>query len=308
MLYYLRKLYKILSGRKHSFIDTKDFSRVNLTSDKTSSIICKWILEKKPFIVTRFGNIELTWYVEYKLLGKSFASRSHYYITNKIRNWRASERNIVHPYFYPSNDRFNTEFYINATERVIPEIDLLGSWSSGEKLDVVGLKCNLLTHIFDIEPYRSIHPWSLALKGKKVMIIHPMVHLFIKQMENRERLFEFPVLPIFDIIPVKALFFDDPVFNSWSKVYNYYSDIIERTDFDIALIGCGTWGMPICYEVKRKGKQAIHLGGATQILFGIMGKRWRNWPEYSNLVNQYWITKHTEIPTAAKLIEDGCYW
>lgn len=29
-------------------------------------------------------------------------------------------------------------------------------------------------------------------------------------------------------------------------------------------------------NVKNAGKQAIHLGGATQLLFGIKGYRWEN--------------------------------
>jgi hypothetical protein len=193
-------------------------------------------------------------------------------------------------------------------DQVIPEIDLLGSWSAGETLKLLHLKCDKFAHIFDIEPYRSDMPWSLALKDKKVLIIHPMVDLFIKQMKYKERLFDFPVLPDFEIIPVKALFFDDPVHDTWSKVYKYYQRIIHDIEFDIAIIGCGTWGMPICYEIKKKGKQAIHLGGATQILFGVMGNRWRHWPEYNKMVNEHWIAKHDEVPRVANIIENACYW
>jgi hypothetical protein len=308
MLTYLRWFYKKLIRNHKTYIDTKDFSRINLSADQTSKIIFDWIESGRPFIVSRFGNIELTWYIEYKILSRNIFYRSYNFVINRTRSWRKENRLISHPYFVPEKSDEVTRFYINKMDNVIPDIDLLGSWSAGESLKILDLKCDKFSHIFDIEPYWAFMPWSLALKNKKVLIIHPMVDLFIMQMKNKDRLFNFPVLPDFEIIPIKALFFDDPVYDSWIKIYEYYSEIISQTVFDVAIIGCGTWGMPLCYEVKKKGKQVIHLGGATQILFGVMGKRWRDWPEYSQMVNEFWITEHNNIPSAAKVIENGCYW
>ena len=44
---------------------------------------------------------------------------------------------------------------------------------------------------------------------------------------------------------------------------------IESVEFDIAIIGCGAYGMPLSLFVKDLGKKAIHLGGNVQYLFGI---------------------------------------
>jgi glycerol-3-phosphate dehydrogenase len=52
-----------------------------------------------------------------------------------------------------------------------------------------------------------------------------------------------------------------------------------KKDYDVALIGCGAYGLPLASHVKRKGKQSIHLGGGLQLLFGIKGKRWDDNPE-----------------------------
>ena len=59
-----------------------------------------------------------------------------------------------------------------------------------------------------------------------------------------------------------------------------------KTSFDVAIIGCGAYGMPLGAMLKDAGKTVIHLGGVTQILFGIKGKRWDE-NKTSELYNQY---------------------
>ena len=83
---------------------------------------------------------------------------------------------------------------------------------------------------------------------------------------------------------------------------------IQKLNFDIAIIGCGAYGFPLAAAVKRMGKQAIHLGGATQLLFGIRGNRWEN-SELRRFFNEYWVKPGIdEIPSHAGKIENGCYW
>jgi len=307
-------IYKIRQNLKNKFSEgklyasRKDFRRVNKSADETSAIIANWILQEKPFIVSRFGNVELEWYYQTQILDKNIFVRLYYFLTFKTNVWRRDHFNINHPYFIPS-DRPNSVFFREKMHNVVPEIDLLASWSKGEISTLVKLKKNIpKTFLFDIEPYRAKNPWSLALKGKKVLIIHPMVELFQQQMKVRDKLFDRDLLPEFEIVPLKALFFGDEKYPEWKDVFNYYDEQINNLQFDVAIVGCGTWGMPICRVIKDKGKSVIHLGGATQILFGIMGKRWKSWSEYSNMVNEYWITEHKEVPKVANVIEGACYW
>ena len=80
--------------------------------------------------------------------------------------------------------------------------------------------------------------------------------------------------------------------------------------------------------VKHLGKQALHIGGGIQLLFGIKGRRWEdeykvltekgvfgyNVPfkmrlDYYKLFNDYWINPSgDEVPTQAKSVEGACYW
>lgn len=286
----------------------KDFSRITYTADDASNWISEKILSGEPFIVSRFGNVELEWYIKLKVMRKHVVLRLLNFLIFNVDEWRIKHRPINHTYFVPG-DLNNSLFYEKVMDLVIPEIDFLASWSKGEINNNVKLKHAIpKAHIFDIEPFRANIPWTLALRGKKVLVINPMVDLFEEQLKNRDKLFNKPTLPDFELVKLKALFFGDAIYNSWEKVFEYYETEIPKLDFDIAIIGCGTWGMPICKIVKDMGKGAIHLGGATQLVFGVMGKRWSDWLGYKEMVNEYWITEHKEKPDVANIIEGACYW
>lgn len=82
---------------------------------------------------------------------------------------------------------------------------------------------------------------------------------------------------------------------------------MKEVDFDIAIIGCGAYGMPLAVEAKRIGKQAVHMGGATQIFFGIKGARWDN--TMKERYNEYWIRPgENEQCNNQSIVEGGCYW
>ena len=55
---------------------------------------------------------------------------------------------------------------------------------------------------------------------------------------------------------------------------------IQMQEFDLCLIGCGAYGLPLAAAVKKMGKQAIHIGGSLQLLFKIKGKCWVNRDDY----------------------------
>ena len=61
--------------------------------------------------------------------------------------------------------------------------------------------------------------------------------------------------------------------------------------------------------MKRSGRKAVHLGGATQILFGIKGKRWDAHEVISGLYNEHWVRPSTdETPQRKNVVEGGTYW
>jgi hypothetical protein len=88
---------------------------------------------------------------------------------------------------------------------------------------------------------------------------------------------------------------------------------ISKLDFDIALLGCGGYGVPLCGFIYDKlNKSAIYIGGGLQLLFGVMGKRWDNTEMWQNIINEndceFIRPSEEETIKNKDLVSDGCYW
>ncbi len=222
--------------------------------------------------------------------------------------------------FFPCRYDFGAGVrYYERMLKDMPEIDILGSYIYQEKymapfLTGVKKRVNLDGYY---APFLWEKPWTRILRGKRVLVVHPFTESIRHQYENnRTKIWTDPdVLPEFEeLLTVKAVqsIADAKVqpFANWFEALKYMEDEISKLDFDIALIGCGAYGMCLAAHVKRMGKTAIHLAGWTQMLFGVYGNRWlKDQPEYSRFINKYWIRPNgNEIPQGAEKVENGCYW
>jgi hypothetical protein len=95
-------------------------------------------------------------------------------------------------------------------------------------------------------------------------------------------------------------------------LFDFIMENIGRKDFDVALIAAGGLSIPIASTIKNMGKIAIDLGGQLQIVFGVVGKRWRDWSEMKeNYFNDYWIDMPAQYkPKETDLCDmpDAGYW
>ena len=290
----------------------KSSTLINLQRQAVSDCIAESVKSGKPFMLSRFGSEELKWYIRYKILSRGLLKRSWSYVSCKVETWKQEDRTIDNMTFVPRSLEM-TEYFIREMDMAIPQIDLLGSWLAIEQSPYVKRSpSTAYAFLVDLEPYYHPNPWSAALKGKKVLVVHPMTESIARQYEKRTLLFEDPrVLPDFDLLLLKAKYFDDPVYNTWEKIYRFYLEEIHKTDFDVALLGCGSWGMPLAARIKEKGKVAIHLGGATQLLFGITGNRWEVlYPTFTKkFVNAHWAKPlESETPSWAVNYDKQAYW
>jgi hypothetical protein len=65
---------------------------------------------------------------------------------------------------------------------------------------------------------------------------------------------------------------------------------ISKLDFDVALLGCGAYGIPLLGFIKKElQKSGIYVGGGLQLYFGIRGQRWDRSPDVSCYYNEDWI-------------------
>ena len=167
-----------------------------------------------------------------------------------------------------------------------------------------------------LEPYYHENPWSEALAGKVVLVIHPFADAITKQYEqNRAKLFaDSKILPTFILKTIKAVQSiadnkQQTPFKDWFEAHSHMCNQINATDFDVAIIGAGAYGLPLASHVKSLGKQAIHMCGATQILFGVFGSRWETNPIINGFQNAHWIRPSAdETPKGAGKVENACYW
>jgi hypothetical protein len=165
-----------------------------------------------------------------------------------------------------------------------------------------------------LEPYLDASPWSRILAGRRVLVVHAFSESIAKQYrESRKRIFaDASVLPEFDLQCIKApqtMLTETAGFSNWAEALEDLKARASVLNFDVAIIGCGAYGLPLGAHIKKMGRVAIHFGGAVQLLFGISGKRWRDQPQFRALMTDAWVPPlESERPLGWEKIEEGCYW
>jgi len=289
---------------------------INTPVEGANLLILNRIKSGLPFMAARFGSGELEIVAIQHTIHSSnnVISKSIDYIFGRTPAfwWNVKSLKILCYIngIFPVNKKIISGFYHEMINS-IQKIDVLASWLKAEQLFETDLLQAIKIELSDLEPYYHNKPWSIALKGKKVLIVHPFEDTIKMQYQKRELLFDNPdVLPEFDLITIKAvqsIANNNGGYKDWFEALNSMKEKISAVDFDIAIIGCGAYGMPLAAYVKSLGKQAIHMGGATQILFGIKGKRWDVSPFFNTLYNEHWV-RPSEIPLNFDKVEGGSYW
>lgn len=290
--------------------------------DKASDMIYNLLNSNQPCMISRFGANELNAIVNYLGVNAKHYSIWKFIIGEQPEWWW--DKGIIYCMqnnagFFPAipeNMRRFGEMMIEDAK----EVDLLGSWLKEEYLLKQYMPNTRKIRLIDLEPFWSKKPWSRILRGKKVLVIHPFAPLIEKQYkEKRIYLFENQdILPDFNLITIQAvqsLGGKNQKFNSWFDALKYMKKQMDEIDYDICLIGCGAYGFPLAAHAKRQGKQAVHIGGSLQLLFGIKGKRWEN-PNYAKnfnynklLNNPYWVRPTQDLKASnSDKVENGCYW
>lgn len=293
--------------------------KTTIDDDNVSKHIKELLQSPNSLMIARFGSTEFACLVYIYVLNSWFFKRWILYVLGVIDNYKNDskiESSLISQLcnwsgFFPNNRSYLKDFY-NLMMNDLEEVDVLGIWLN-EHIFKDKLNKKQLVNLHTLEPYYDSNPWTEALKGKKILVIHPFSQTIEEQYLKREVLFnDQRILPKFELKTIKAIqtIADSKSnFDNWFEALNYMKNQISNCDFEIAIIGCGAYGFPLAAHVKRMGKKAIHLGGATQVLFGIKGKRWESLPAVSKLFNESWVRpKEEERPKGAEIVEGGCYW
>lgn len=282
-----------------------------LSSDDANKFLTEKIQSGKPFLAGRFGATELLNIRSFDFggfIGQRYDENYHF---KQLCEWSG---------FFPEDRNFLLQF-VQIMKDACRQVDFLAVWYQPFedyyiKHDMPELEA--ISYLLDFEPWSGqLYHWSAALKGKKVLVIHPFEKTIRYQYEKRAEIFpNSDILPEFELKTLKAVQTlagtNDPRFTTWFDALEWMYQEAMKIDFDIAIIGCGAYGLPLAAKLKQAGKQAIHLAGATQLLFGIKGKRWEKNDAFAYVrkyFNDAWIYPNDEDGIKnSKKVEGGCYW
>ena len=273
-----------------------------LSEEKAGLWIAEAIREQRPVLVGRLGSVEARLLAEAQRPGAAPFSRV---------SLQEAHRNAGIFPVEPAALRAAALRLQSALERV----DLLALWDSPHQAALVaGLepmphRCSLAA----LEPWWCAQPWSAALAGKRVLVVHPFARSIKQQWSRRQQLFANPaVLPDFELItlvPPQTLAGATQGYASWDQALDQLQRQVAALTFDVALLGCGAYGLPLAAAIAESGRVAVHVGGALQLLFGIRGRRWEASPRFELLMNSSWVRpSREETPAGADQVDGRCYW
>lgn len=295
----------------------KEAGKRLLDGDIVNKIISEKIKNDDSFMAARFGDNEM------RVIRSCIHTHFHPKQDSRMTQIRSlAKGGGLFPETIEMGEEF-TKISLDAAKY----LDLLGVWNLwGESYVIKNYArqaqvCSLGL----LEPYADYfkgkqgYMWSAALKGKKVLVIHPFADTIQKQYKNNREIIWKPffeadeILPKFELYTIKAVQTiagnRDSRFSNWSEALQWMVDECKKVEFDVAIIGCGSYGFPLAAEIKKMGKVAIHLGGATQLLFGIRGKRWDSYEAYEPLYREGWVRPSAEeTPQNIEKVENSTYW
>lgn len=293
----------------------------DLSQEQAEEKLKKALITPPPgCMIARFGRVEafalarIHFMLEKKSLARKMLDfmlwRNNGFIYETINHLNNMKTNAG---FWPVNKKALIRYYYLCLEDM-KECDILASWLSEERIfNNYLINATRIPFCLDSFLY-SENPWTTALAGKKVLVIHPFSDSIESQYQRRKEIFpQNPnILPEFELQTIKAvqsIADEQPDFPNWFAALDFMKNQINQRDFDIALIGCGAYGFNLAAHVKRMGKKAVHMGSVLQYLFGISCRRLHELAYWPKLRNDAWIRPSAaETPKGAYKVESACYW
>jgi hypothetical protein len=315
-------------SKKYSIVDwiINRKIRDKIDSINADILIASYLKSNSSFLVSRLGGTEAKFISQFLKRNpqSNLIKRPPIVLTSRNR-WskinKEVQRNAGFFYTNPHDAAHFVELYLNA----LRDTDILGAWGTAFSWPEVFALRNSELKVINInytapwiEPYildsenNVVYPWSFALKDKKVLVISPFSKSIQLQYDRIHKVFPTTYYPNFDLQVIKA-----PLTQGQADLENLnwnglLQDIIEKIrvqNFDVALISCGSYSLPLAHFVKQMGKVGIHCGGGLQLFFGIMGNRWNKSHYINSFHNKYWVRPlPEETPPGSNLVEGACYW
>lgn len=208
--------------------------------------------------------------------------------------------------------------FLDELRATLLEMDGLSVWGKAGEAPILERYCgntSLRTVSGAFAPWQHVRPWSGALEGKRVLVVHPFTGTIADQYaKSREAIWRShpAVLPEFQLLTLRmplSAGLVAPEERDWHERLAAMKARMDGIEFDVALIGAGGMSLPLAAHARRRGRIGIHMGGWTQVLFGIKGRRFDDDEPIRRAYNESWVRPGSEeTPPDHRAIEDGCYW
>lgn len=271
-----------------------------------SECIKSLLSTETPFLAGRMGTTEM---------------RNLLYIKGLKFDPRGPAHLEIESGIFPGDFR-TAERFVEDLENAIRMVDVLISfhWPGEGYLRHYLKKDAVITDQRALEPYLLPgEGWWHALHGKRVLIVNSFAS-FLKERLTRETLLKLwpqereyidKILPA-DIVAVNTPYgWEKDIksrYKSYADVLDDLKDQISKTDYDVALIACGGYGLPLAAWVKAQGKQAIHIGGVLQVWGGIKGKRFMTEKPWVDIDKTHWVEAPASTRPSSTEYAVGSYW
>ncbi len=293
-------------GALRDVLPEEAFFKPLLSKEEANEYLKQAFNNDTPFFAGRLGSNELECMAEYYyLLHRDEAGTASYHNNLKLVMKQGAG-------FFPTEDKLLDQMVCLYTEN-LKEIDFIWSMWLSRFEDMLYRRFAPEKPIAKYDdtafPIDLETPWTYALKGKKVLVIHPFENSIRKNYQIREKIHgNDRLLPDFELLtlkPVQSIADEIPEYESWFEALKEMEEKIARINFDIALIAAGAYGFPLGAYCKKLGKKAFHIGGSLQSYFGIRGKYYDQFGYH----NEYWTRPlEEERPKGFKKVEAGRYW
>lgn len=302
----ITNVYTTKVGVHKDTIPMEQFTNRFVEPEEANRFLYQTILEDKPFYIGRLGSVEMECMCHYLYFLNRVNGGKDVYPPNvkMIMNINAG--------FFPPEDKLLDRFAQTYLEDM-KEMDMiwcrfLSRFENKIYTDFYGNK-PITLYKYTCMPNLYELPWTAALKGKKVLVIHPFETSIQKNYKIKDKLFDNKLfLPDFELLtykPVQSIAGNKPDYDTWFDALEAMKQDISKIDFDVAFIAAGAYGLALGAHIKRMGKKAFHVGGILQLYFGIRGRAWEKY----QIHNEYWTSPlYEEKPEGFKKVEAGRYW
>ena len=308
----IRRLLVALRGKRSFVCPLQAFS---LSPNEVQDMIYAMLTDDKPCMIARFGSVELQAVIDY--LNPPTMRNAWNFVWGEVPAWGYAPSTLrtmrINAGFFSSNPKMLNRFGELMVD-CMPQVDMLGSWRNEEADVMKYMPKATRVPLYTLEPYYFNNPWTPALEGKRVLVIHPFEDTIRKQHAQYDKLFaDKRMSPKYELLTIKAvqsIAGNKPAeFDDWFEALAWMKSEIDKRDFDIAIIGCGAYGFPLAAYVKSIGKKAVHLGGAVANLYGIKSRGVMETEALAKFINENWVyPSETEKPKNFQLVENGLYW